>query len=427
MTSFFDSLSVFGMSGEQIYHNFHGGTGDDAKGMLAAAVKVDLLIKNYNERTTSITDLTTKMESAWQGDAAGAAQRGAGPLAVEHGLAAPSMDTAQSTLTSQANAFSTAKAQVTKIPPTPQEPGVWDNLTSLGGAGRNYENQMNQVNGANDNNVSVMQDYEATSSSNASAMPTTYGRITDDYSAVGVERPSPPPTPGPPPPTPPGTGTPGSSGSGSTGGSGSTLPSGSSPPGTNVPGGGGGGTGRPPGSGGGGGGGGTTNPSNNIPPIGTPPRSPLPGNRPPGSGNPSGNPALPGMMPGFGPTGGGGGGGGGGFGPRGGGGGGGFGPTGSGGGSGGGPGAGGRGVGGFGPGAGGAAAAAEGVAGRGGFGPGGGGAGGGRGGMGGMGGHGGKGQGEEDQEHERPSFLVEPDPHETFGTDEVTAPPVIGE
>jgi hypothetical protein len=57
---------------------------------------------------------------------------------------------------------------------------------------------------------------------------------------------------------------------------------------------------------------------------------------------------------------------------------------------------------------------------------------GGRGGMGGMGGmgHGAggkKGEGDEDGEHERPSFLVEPDPHETFGTDEVTAPPVIGE
>jgi hypothetical protein len=38
-----------------------------------------------------------------------------------------------------------------------------------------------------------------------------------------------------------------------------------------------------------------------------------------------------------------------------------------------------------------------------------------------------RGEGEEDTEHERPTFLVEPDPHDTFGTDEVTAPPVIGE
>jgi hypothetical protein len=430
--SFLNSLAVFGMSGEQIYHNFHGGTGDDGKGMYAAAIQIEVVKANYNTRTTSITDLTTKMESAWQGNAGGAAQRGAGPLAVEHGLAQPSMDTAGTTLTSQVNAFSAAKAQVSKIPPTPEEPGVWDNLTSFGGAGRNYENQMTQVNGANDHNVAVMEDYESTTSSNASAMPTTYGRITDDYSAVGIERPTPPPPPGPGPYVPPGTGTPGRSGNGSTGSSGSSLPGGSSNPGRTNPSGTGGGGGSGSGGGsGGGGGGGTTNPSNNRPPIVQPPGG-LPGNRPPGGGNqPPGNPALPGMLPtGFGPSGGGGGGGGGGYGPRGGGSG--FGPTGGGGsgsGSGGGPGSGGRGpgAGGFGPGAGGAAAAAEG-AGRGGLGgPGAGGRGGMGGGMGGMGG-GGRGQGgEEDSEHERPSFLVEPDPHETFGTDEVTAPPVIGE
>ncbi|RZS44916.1 hypothetical protein EV193_101797 [Herbihabitans rhizosphaerae] len=39
---------------------------------------------------------------------------------------------------------------------------------------------------------------------------------------------------------------------------------------------------------------------------------------------------------------------------------------------------------------------------------------------------GGRGQGEEDSEHQRPSYLVEADPHGVFGTDERTAPPVIG-
>ncbi|TNC27442.1 hypothetical protein [Amycolatopsis alkalitolerans] len=50
----------------------------------------------------------------------------------------------------------------------------------------------------------------------------------------------------------------------------------------------------------------------------------------------------------------------------------------------------------------------------------------GRSGMGGMG-HGGKGQGGEDDEHQRPSWLIEPDPDDVFGTSERTAPPVIGE
>jgi hypothetical protein len=38
----------------------------------------------------------------------------------------------------------------------------------------------------------------------------------------------------------------------------------------------------------------------------------------------------------------------------------------------------------------------------------------------------GKGDGEEDKEHERPSYLVEGDPESTFGNDQLTAPPVIG-
>ncbi|MDI5978525.1 hypothetical protein [Amycolatopsis magusensis] len=98
--------------------------------------------------------------------------------------------------------------------------------------------------------------------------------------------------------------------------------------------------------------------------------------------------------------------------------------------------------GGFGPGGGGAGAgassgagmakpggvgAAE-AAGRGMGGPGGGAGARGAGMGGGMGGAGGRGgQGEEDQEHTRPAYLLEGDPDEIFGTDQRTAPPVIGE
>ncbi|WP_340685874.1 hypothetical protein LCL61_05740 [Amycolatopsis coloradensis] len=72
--------------------------------------------------------------------------------------------------------------------------------------------------------------------------------------------------------------------------------------------------------------------------------------------------------------------------------------------------------------------AAEAAAGRGMGGLGGGAAG--RGGPGMGGGMGGRGQhadGDEDTEHQRPTYLVEGDPDEVFGTDMRTAPPVIGE
>ncbi|MDS0132845.1 MULTISPECIES: hypothetical protein [unclassified Amycolatopsis] len=108
---------------------------------------------------------------------------------------------------------------------------------------------------------------------------------------------------------------------------------------------------------------------------------------------------------------------------------------------------GGRGSGGFGPGGSGAAGgnatgagaasgaarpggigAAEAAAGRGmgGLGAGAAGRGGGMGPGGGLG-RGQKGEGDEDTEHSRPTYLVEGDPDEVFGTDMRTAPPVIGE
>jgi hypothetical protein len=73
--------------------------------------------------------------------------------------------------------------------------------------------------------------------------------------------------------------------------------------------------------------------------------------------------------------------------------------------------------------------AAEAAAGRGmgGLGAGAGGRGGGGMGQGGGLGRGQKGEGDEDTEHSRPTYLVEGDPDEVFGTDMRTAPPVIGE
>jgi len=415
--------NLWGMNGSEIYHNFRAGTGDDGKGLYTAAFQVQQLVKNYDARTDSITRLTTTMEGAWQGGAAGAARRGSGPLAVEHGLAQEGMFTAQSTLNNQVDAFSSAKTAVVEVPPEPDKPGVWDNLSSFGGAGRNYETKMTDYNAANDTNVAIMESYEGTTDTNTSAMPTSYGRITMDYADVGVLPPGPPPEPLPWQ-QPPGTGEPGEGDSGQTPGQTRNPPQTTGTPDQ---------TGNPNDNG-------TTNPNDNRPtnpsefrptPV-EPPRTPPPGQ----GGNQGGNPNMPGFMPpgsGFGPTGGGGNpggsrmGSGSGYGR----GGGGFGPGGSGGagGSGGGSGGSGSGSGTRGPGAGmpgGAAAAAEGAPGRGGLG-GGRGMGMGGGGMGGGGG-GGRGQsGEDDAEHERPSFLVEPDPHDTFGTDQVTAPPVIGE
>jgi hypothetical protein len=202
-----------------------------------------------------------------------------------------------------------------------------------------------------------------------------------------------PGNPGIPGLPPPGGGGSGSgSGSGSGAGNGGTTPSGDLP---SLP-----GPGQfptPGTSGGGSGSGGGQNPGLGTPlPIGGLP-GPNAGDFERGAGRGFGGGRVPGASGGFGS--------------------GGFGPGGSGGA--GGPGGAGRGggVGGMGPGG---ALAAEGAALRGGGAAG-------RGGVGGGMVPGGKrGEDEEDDEHQRASYLVEGDPDAVFGTDEATAPPVIG-
>ena len=71
-----------GMSGKEIYENFQHGPGTDR--LSKAASMMGSLVENYENRLDTMSQLKGKMESAWQGDASGAAQRGAGPLVVEN-------------------------------------------------------------------------------------------------------------------------------------------------------------------------------------------------------------------------------------------------------------------------------------------------------------------------------------------------------
>ncbi|SDD01665.1 hypothetical protein SAMN05216174_106248 [Actinokineospora iranica] len=415
-----------GLTGQQIFDNFHNAQGVQERHEAADGLKK--LLKEYEQCADDVLALTTSMDSMWQGDASGAAQRGAAPLIVEHRLASPEFGKAQDLTGRQLDSFEQAKNSVQPIPEQPKEPGFWDDVTSLGGASEDYEGKLREYNAANEHNVAVMRAYEDASGYNASGMPTEFGEMAPPPGEVAVEQPPPPSERVDPPgrretPTTTGGGDSAWRTTGSlleddsvtpsqvTAASGWTAPgavpaAGVEPGPVRTP------VGPPPG-----GSGYPVQPPGMVPPGMVPP-----GMRPPGN-------SLRGLGGGPGGGGGGAGGRGGGFGPGGagargaygGGGGGGFGPNNPGG-----------SVSGTGPGAGarsGALAGAgmgaddgHGAQNRGAA------AGGGRGGAGGpMGGGGGGGQGGEDSERTAPSYLLEADPDALFGTDEITAPPVIGE
>src|SRR4051795_3888090 len=88
------------MNAQEIYENFVNGRGPD--GLIESAMYLSQAEVTYNARAKQIETLAASMEEGWTGDAGGAAQRGAGPLAVEHAGAAEAMATAKELLTDQA-------------------------------------------------------------------------------------------------------------------------------------------------------------------------------------------------------------------------------------------------------------------------------------------------------------------------------------
>ncbi|CAM3552792.1 hypothetical protein KIPE111705_13855 [Kibdelosporangium persicum] len=392
------------LSGQDIYENFTNARGP--ADMASGADVVAEVVKTYNERGDQIKKLLNKMDAVWKGDAAGAAHRGVGPLAVEHALAAPAMDTMRDLVSRQAGSFNDAKNAVMPVPPAPEKV---DPLAAFLAPGElvTYQQQLGRHHAAAQHNADVMRGYENASTYNMN-LPSTYGSITADQSEIRIAQ-APPPSQPPPPgdrPSPP-------------------KPRTTAPPppirGGEGPGGTGSNVTRAGGPGDGPGGSGVVvSPSQSTAPPGTTPggyTSPAPG---PGLGT-SGSGVLVGASPG--------------------------------------PGAGGPGLGFFGPGAvpgegagspghtgapgaagGGSVAGGPGPAGRTGAGPvSGPGAAAeaaaarnvpaGRGTPGGLpmsAVPGGRNQGSEDEEHRRASFLEEPDPEAVFGTDKPTAPPVIG-
>lgn len=388
-------VSMFGSGPEAQHHEANiGGRSIDARqiweqihpgetGSLESGAKAAYELKKvHTDRAKVIQQINDMMDNAWKGMASGQVQAGAHPLGIWLQDSATNLDKSNTYLTDQATAFHTAKSKVEEIAEKPPEGGFLDGMNPLS----DTDDQIEKYNQQGQANVEAFNNYYQASMTNAGQMPQYSAWQGNVFSGGGV--------PG---------GVPG--GGGGAGG----IPSAGGGAGAFQP----AGTGNLPQFS-------STTPSANLPhtaaPTGNPPGSGA--YTPPAWDGTTAAGYTPPATSGFGP-----GGGGAGFGP-------------GGGGAGAGAGAGGvgaAGFGAFGPGGGVGATSGTGT----GLGPGGAGAGGagvrgagagraGTAGSPGMGGHGGRGRGEDDEEHEN-KYMVGDDPNELFGTDELTAPPVIGE
>ncbi|MBO0839915.1 MAG: hypothetical protein J2O49_03745, partial [Sciscionella sp.] len=143
--------------GTGIYYNFHDSQNPD--GWTNAANTLNQLNQTYSQRPKEITRLMSMMESAWQGDASGQAQRGAGPLAVEHEVAAYQMNSASYAASSQASSLSSAKTSVKDPGPAPTDPHESGIENFFFGTEDKYKNALKGYNATNQHNVDVMNNY----------------------------------------------------------------------------------------------------------------------------------------------------------------------------------------------------------------------------------------------------------------------------
>ena len=131
----------------------------------------------YEDRAQQIRALTTRMETAWEGDASGAAQRGASPMSSEHELSGPSLMTMQDLTNRQAESYSNAKNAVVPVPP---EPVLLDPMQAMMSGGLTpYEDQLDEHNAAARNNLDAMNRYESASFGNLDGLPPSYGTFVD--------------------------------------------------------------------------------------------------------------------------------------------------------------------------------------------------------------------------------------------------------
>lgn len=114
------------MSAQQIYDNFHKGPPGPSK-LTAAQESAQALAQSFPERAVTIQRLAEKMESFWTGDAASAAAAGAAPLALLHEATGEDCGVTQSLISGQVEAFGSA---VHSTQPVPPKPSVGDFLFS---------------------------------------------------------------------------------------------------------------------------------------------------------------------------------------------------------------------------------------------------------------------------------------------------------
>ncbi|PRX49062.1 hypothetical protein B0I33_10395 [Prauserella shujinwangii] len=181
------------MSGEDIYRNFKSGRGTEP--LQAIAKELARLNETYRERAQSIKAIQDRMSAAWTGDAGAAASEGAGPLMLALEESAGNMDRTTGATMDQSAAWHDAANSVEPVPPMPEKPNPWTTglKAAIPVAGPfmaaddidSYQEGAAAHQRAAQHNVDVMNSYANRTSGN-SDFPRTYGVLEPGGASISV-------------------------------------------------------------------------------------------------------------------------------------------------------------------------------------------------------------------------------------------------
>jgi hypothetical protein len=186
-----------GMNGTDVYNNFTGGS---SQSLQAAAQAVQQLSEEYLQEAQAIKDLQTRMNAAWTGSSGDAAYAGANPLAQAFKDSSGPLDITTASMNVQSDVFEQSKSRVVPVPPAPEKPSGWTvglkaAIPIVGPSIavsdiKSYQDGVAKTNAANDNNVRVMDQYSSVTGDARGKIPMDYKILPTDTASIGLKPPS---------------------------------------------------------------------------------------------------------------------------------------------------------------------------------------------------------------------------------------------
>ncbi|HVV12856.1 WXG100 family type VII secretion target [Amycolatopsis sp.] len=182
------------MDGTEIYNNFTAGNSETLQ---AASESIQQLADGYNEEFNAIKALQARMNAAWTGSSGDAANAGANPLAQAFDDSRGPLIETQGSMQAQSDVFEASKSKVVPVPPAPEKPSGWSvglkaAIPIVGpsmaiGDVKSYQDGVAKTNAANENNVRVMDQYSSVTGDTKGIIPMDYKTLPSDGATIGLK------------------------------------------------------------------------------------------------------------------------------------------------------------------------------------------------------------------------------------------------